>query len=123
MKSQRKILSEDELRQEISKTTHTPYARYVLNGNAYIGKEDGILIREAIQPKDPWMFLRVVKELFASPSLKQDIAVYKNTQTGAESRFQRIFILKNGAPTKQTLKGGAIPDRKYPLPDGMDIII
>lgn len=84
---------------------------------------DGSLIQEVTQPKDPWMFLRVVKEVLASPSLKQDIAVYKNTQTGTESRFQRIFILKNGSPTKQTLKGEAIPDRKYPLPDGMDITL
>ena len=123
MKSQRKILSEDELRQEISKNTHTPYHRYVLNGNAYIGKEDGSLIHEAVEPKEPWLFVRVLKEVLACPTMKQDVAIYKNTQTNTESRFHRIFILKNGSPTKKTLKGEAIPDRKYSLPDGMDITL
>lgn len=123
MKYIRKQYSEEELKQEISKNTHKPYQRCILNGQAYIGKEDGTLIREATQPSDPWMLVRVLKEVLACPTMKQDIATYKNIQTGAEGRFHRIFILNNGTPTKHTKKGEAIPDRRYPLPDGMDITL
>ena len=123
MKHTRKVISEEELKAEISKNTHKPYQRCILNGNAYIGKEDGTLIREATQPSDPWMLVRVLKEVLACPTMKQDIATYKNIQTGAEGRFHRIFILKNGSPTKKTLKGEAIPDRKYSIPEGIDITL
>ena len=125
------VYTQEDLSQECAKPNHKSriYRFYTRNdrGNVickeFLPRDDGTLRPTETALKNPWKFVRILKEILTNPTMKQDIAIYRNTENGRELRFHRIFILNKGSPTKQTSKGEAIPDRKYPIPDDVDIIL